>query len=812
MQKRKSHTILSPPKKLLLIAFVILAVAAVGMKAADVDELAFRGPRTIKGADGSRSTTIDITKNGRTLVNVNAEANTVTVFRVESNTLEKLAEVPVGEEPHSVAIDRNNLAYVTNSQSGTVSVVDLKGEIKVVNEISVGSEPRGCALTPRGSKLFVANFTSGTVDVIDTDTQTVVDSVVVGGNPYAVAVTDSGGGDDNQTVFVTRFLARLVAGGPGEGFDNGKEAIVSRFSNDGIYTVSDIVLSPLADSGFTVNRTNQCLPPTGTGTKDTFCPQPGAPAGDPVITADPQGVFPNQLHGLLLRGNRLFVPNIGAQPEPPFIFNTNVQALVHVIDTVALAQVTALHVNLNNQIKTEPPADPATLDRTFGNDIVAMEANRDGDEFLILSRGGNYVLRATAVNENTPLSIGAPANVIRLQTGNIPTGLVANRDFTRAYVNNEVNMSVSILDLQNNTTLALDVPSSTPPKPGTSEHAALMGKLVFFTALGVPDNELVGAEIRSIVPMNFRNKQSSDAWSTCGSCHPQGLADGVTWIFADGPRQAIPMDGLYSKINGAHDTRINNWSAARDSVTDFNNNSRNVQCGTGFAGGVTNIGIGCPPAGSGVVNPGVFDHGISSGASQALDMETLYAQTIRPLNMPQPVDVSAGRTVFETNCASCHGGAKWSKSQVLYLNNPAYVAGVARNAPGLVINGAQVVSFTDAAVDTGTLTFLDDIGTFDAANPIEIRQNGAAPFGVLGFNSPSLLGVGHNAPYFHNGGAQTLPQVFAAHGLPGGGTIESAIPLADRDALILFLISIDGRTQPLTSDAEVFKNPGLNLP
>ena len=309
------------------------------MKAADVDDLTLTGPRTIRGASGSRSTTIDITKNGRTLVNVNAEANTVTVFRVESDTLEKLAEVPVGREPHSVAIDRNNLAYVTNSASGTVSVIDLKGEIKVIGEIVVGSEPRGCALTPRGSKLFVANFTDKTVSVIDTDTSTVVDTIILTGNPYAVAVTDNGGSDENQTVFVSQFLARLIGGGPGEGFDNGKEAVVSAFSNDGVYAVTEIILSPLATSGFTANRTVQCLPPTGTGTKDTFCPQPGAPAGDPVITADPQGVFPNQLYGLLISGNRLFVPNIGAQPEPPVVFNTNVQALIHVVDVAALAEV-----------------------------------------------------------------------------------------------------------------------------------------------------------------------------------------------------------------------------------------------------------------------------------------------------------------------------------------------------------------------------------------------------------------------------------------------------------------------------------------
>ena len=202
-----------------------------------------------------------------------------------------------------------------------------------------------------------------------------------------------------------------------------------------------------------------------------------------------------------------------------------------------------------------------------------------------------------------------------------------------------------------------------------------MGQLVFFTALGVPDNGLVGMPVREIFPLDFRGKQSRDAWSSCGSCHDEGLADGVTWIFGDGPRQTIPMDGLYSKVNGAHDTRINNWSAARDSVTDFNNNSRGVQGGVGFASD--------PPFSAAAPNPNIFDHGISQGASEALDFETTWAQTIRTLNSPQPEhpeDLDAGAAVFEENCASCHGGAKWTKSQVLYLNNPGYNANPARPA------------------------------------------------------------------------------------------------------------------------------------
>jgi hypothetical protein len=371
-------------------------------------------------------------------------------------------------------------------------------------------------------------------------------------------------------------------------------------------------------------------------------------------------VFPNQLKSAVACGGSLYLPNIGAQPEPPVQFTVNVQALVHVVDIASLSERTDLHVNLNNQIKTEvQPVNPtASLDRLFGNDLVAIDADATCENLFIVSRGGNYVIKVGKKPDGT-LDIGAPDNVVRIQTGNIPTGLVVDQKRNKAYVNNEVDLSVSILDLQTNTTVTPDVASATLPSPGTFEFGKLMGRLVFFTALGVPDNGLVGMSVRDIIPLQFRGKQSDNAWSSCGSCHDDGLADGVTWIFGDGPRQTIPMDGLYSKVNGAHDTRINNWSAARDSVTDFNNNSRGVQGGVGFASD--------PPFSAVAPNPGIFDHGISQGGSEALDFETTWAQTIRTLNAPQPkgANLDAGQMVFETNCASCHGGSKWTKSQVL---------------------------------------------------------------------------------------------------------------------------------------------------
>ena len=91
-------------------------------------------------------------------------------------------------------------------------------------------------------------------------------------------------------------------------------------------------------------------------TTPIFCPDPDATAPNDTITQNPQGVFPNQLLSALIRGKRLYLPNIGAQPEPPEGFNVNVQALVYAVDTDALAEVQAEHINLNQQIAVETAA------------------------------------------------------------------------------------------------------------------------------------------------------------------------------------------------------------------------------------------------------------------------------------------------------------------------------------------------------------------------------------------------------------------------------------------------------------------------
>jgi hypothetical protein len=70
-----------------------------------------------------------------------------------------------------------------------------------------------------------------------------------------------------------------------------------------------------------------------------------------------------------------------------------------------------------------------------------------------------------------------------------------------------------------------------------------------------------------------------------------------------------------------------------------------------------------------------------------------------------------------------------------------------------------------------SISYLEDVGTFDVTNPLEIRDNATAStaFGADGFNVPSLLSINYHAPYLHRGRAQTLAEMFPLHTLPVAG-------------------------------------------
>ena len=129
-----------------------------------------------------------------------------------------------------------------------------------------------------------------------------------------------------------------------------------------------------------------------------------------------------------------------------------------------------------------------------------------------------------------------------LQGGKNPRGLVLNSTDTRAYVMNLVSRDVSVGGIPRRASAqpahraspasprrALPPPGSLarrPARKGAVQHG--------IGPAGTQENALAPA-----------GRMSDFGWGACYNCHPKGLADGVTWMFPDGPRQTISMESTF---------------------------------------------------------------------------------------------------------------------------------------------------------------------------------------------------------------------------------------------------------------------------
>jgi YVTN family beta-propeller protein len=180
---------------------------------------------------------LSLSADGRVLYVALNLKHAVAVIDLETR---KVTEIPVGMHPYTTAASpEGKKVYVSNwagrrprpgdvadenhnivvdprtgiPSTGTISVIDTDTNA-VVKDIDVGLHPSAMALTPNGERLFVANANSDTVSVIDTKTDTVIHSVSVrpdtkapiGSAPNALTVTPYG-----KTLYVANAANNAVA-------------------------------------------------------------------------------------------------------------------------------------------------------------------------------------------------------------------------------------------------------------------------------------------------------------------------------------------------------------------------------------------------------------------------------------------------------------------------------------------------------------------------------------------------------------------------------------------------------------------------
>jgi YVTN family beta-propeller protein len=121
------------------------------------------------------------------------------VYAVDSNVDTIIKPIPVGNAPSRAAIGPdNNTLYVTNTNSDSISVIDMGGNnplnAKVTRTLQTvqGAKPTAIAVTADGNDLFVLNSALNSASKIDIAANKIESTFPVGQGPLAIAITPDG--------------------------------------------------------------------------------------------------------------------------------------------------------------------------------------------------------------------------------------------------------------------------------------------------------------------------------------------------------------------------------------------------------------------------------------------------------------------------------------------------------------------------------------------------------------------------------------------------------------------------------------------
>lgn len=319
---------------------------------------------------------------------VNPDNGSITAIDV--GTLEKIAELPVGQTPWSLSISPDSrYVYVADRAAGTLVVVAAQ-DYTVQTTIPVGAEPGAVALSPTGAKAYVTLVAEAKVAVVDTGSKEVSARIPVEPNPYGIAITNDGDEkDDDEKIYVTHFLAIQRT-------DNME---IRDDSKEGRVTVIDA-------------RTNTVT--------------------DEIALLPDEHGFPNLLAGITISGSRAWIPQIRAAPDLPRDLTTTIFAAVSNLDLRTGMEDSAAHLPLN---------DPSIFGSPVNNPVAAIPSP-DGQRLYVVLAGSDLVEVIDIANPNQPRLIKL------LPTGRNPRGMALSSNGRHGYVMNYLSRSVTIFDLE----------------------------------------------------------------------------------------------------------------------------------------------------------------------------------------------------------------------------------------------------------------------------------------------------------------------------------------------------------------------------
>ena len=185
------------------------------------------------------------------------------VIVIDAVAHRKVAEIPVGGQPHDVAFSPDGrFAYVTNRLDDSLSEIDTTTRT-VTRTAPVGDEPHALLTNREGNRIYVLNSSEDSISILDSSTLQEVKRLTASRYPWSMALSP-----DGEQLLVTNSLSRFVpfrTSSVSELTVVGTERnlVDDRYAVDGTNLLQGVTWHPSGDYAlFTLLRTKNLVPMT----------------------------------------------------------------------------------------------------------------------------------------------------------------------------------------------------------------------------------------------------------------------------------------------------------------------------------------------------------------------------------------------------------------------------------------------------------------------------------------------------------------------------------------------------------------------
>ncbi|MBI1318691.1 MAG: hypothetical protein GC168_07050 [Candidatus Hydrogenedens sp.] len=635
----------------------------------------------------------------------------------------------------------------------TVQIRDDQGSVSALSrKVTVIDAPTETNATASGplalngtaGRLYVANPDNQSVTCIDTSTNAVLWEAPAGKHPMSVGIAADG------TVWLAcRDSDNLVLLNPATG------AVEATIALD--YGAAPVAIAPTPDG------TAMLVSLDGEGAIARFNTATHAQTGMLAVGPSPRAI------AITHDGSRALVTRFISGPHSGSVYDVALAGSMSLTRTIILAR--------------DHSVDSSASGRGVPNYLAGIRISPDGAHAWVVGKKDNTTRGNFFSPDMTPgqdstvravlmlIDLGTNAEdlALRLDIDNSesPSAVAFSPLGDYALISLQGNNQIGIIDvldlLRDDTPGTLQGRWSTglAPQGVLVDPASLavyskdfMGRSVtrldasgFFNAgaLNVPSAAIATVGSERLHPQVLQGKRifynasdtrmSAEGYISCATCHIDGSHDGRTWDFTnrgEGFRNTTDLRGRAGMGHGnVH------WTANFDEIQDFENDIRGFFGGSGFLTdgqfASTSSSLGSP----------------KSGLNADLDALAAYVTSLGTASLPRNPERDPLGALSE---AAVRGAAVFT-------------------AQGCAVCHIPEDGYTDRQ--------MHDVGTLRASS----GQRLGGPLTAI--DTPTLLGLQASAPYFHNGTAATIEEVFTTTGgrlvqaedaVLGGGAYAEDIP------------------------------------